>query len=153
MKETKRISGLFENLYEGNPWIDVTIKETLAKITANVAATHTFNEGNSIWQIVNHIISWRINVLKRVQGKVIKTPDNNYFEKIIDNSESAWKKTLKKLEDSQTQWLRFLENLDPDTFSKIYPNNQMNYYEHIHGILQHDAYHLGQIVLLAKFSF
>lgn len=26
-----------------------------------------------------------------------------------------------------------------------------NYYEHIHGILQHDAYHLGQITLLIKY--
>ena len=33
---------------------------------------------------------------------------------------------------------------------KVYPNNGMSYYEHIQGIIQHDAYHLGQIVLLAK---
>jgi uncharacterized damage-inducible protein DinB len=26
----------------------------------------------------------------------------------------------------------------------------MTYYEHIQGIIQHDAYHLGQIVLLSK---
>lgn len=153
MKEKIRISSLFGNLYDGNPWIDVTIKETLSKITAKVAANHAFTECNSIWEIVNHMISWRINVLKRVQGKNIKTPDNNYFEKIIDTSELAWEKTLKRLEDSQAQWLSFLEIIDPATFSKIYPNNQMNYYEHIHGILQHDAYHLGQIVLIAKFSF
>ena len=35
-------------------------------------------------------------------------------------------------------------------FEKIYPGNQLNYYEHIHGIIHHDIYHLGQIVLLAK---
>jgi uncharacterized damage-inducible protein DinB len=86
-----------------------------------------------------------------VQGQVVITPVNNYFEPITDNSPSAWKKTLKELKESQIQWLEFLQQLEPDTFSKVYPNNKMTYYEHIHGIIQHDAYHLGQITLLAKY--
>ena len=151
MKETKRITSLFEKLYEGSPWIDVNLSGALLEITAKQASTRVFDKYNSIWEIVNHLISWRLNVLKRVQGKFIKTPDNNYFENVIDNSDAAWKKTLQKLDGSQKQWLQFLDSFKSDNFSKIYPNNQMNYYEHIHGILQHDAYHLGQITLLIKY--
>ena len=44
----------------------------------------------------------------------------------------------------------FLEQLKTDQLEQEYPVNQMTYYEHIQGIIQHDAYHLGQIVLLAK---
>ncbi len=36
------------------------------------------------------------------------------------------------------------------SFEKIYPPEGQTYYEHIHGNIQHDAYHLGQIVMLAK---
>lgn len=151
MKETKRIISLFEKLYEGSPWIDVNLSGALSNITAKQASTRVFNKYNSIWEIVNHLISWRLNVLKRMQGKLIKTPDNNYFENVIDNSDTAWKKTLQKLDDSQKQWRQFLDSFKVDSFSKVYPNNQMNYYEHIHGILQHDAYHLGQITLLIKY--
>ena len=150
MKETKRIAGLFEKLYDGSPWIDVNLSDALAKITAKKAATHIFDNCNSIWEIVNHLINWRQNVLKRIQGKVIKTPDNNYFENIADSSDFAWKRTLEKLDNSQRQWLIFLDSFKADDFSKVYPNNQMTYYEHIHGIIQHDAYHLGQIILLTK---
>ena len=151
MKETKRITSLFEKLYEGSPWIDVNLRGVLSEITPKQASTRVLGKYNSIWEIVNHLISWRLNVLKRVQGKLIKTPDNNYFENVIDNSDAAWKKTLQKLDGSQKQWLQFLDSFKSDNFSKIYPNNQMNYYEHIHGILQHDAYHLGQITLLIKY--
>ena len=42
------------------------------------------------------------------------------------------------------------KTFDESDFDKIYPSNKMSYYEHIHGIIQHDAYHLGQIVLLTK---
>lgn len=151
MKETKRISSLFEKLYAGSPWIDVTIKETLAGISAKEAASHPLDKCNSVWEIVNHLISWRLNVLRRVQGEVITTPSHNYIEEIVDTSEAAWQITLQQLEDSQEKWLTFLENFQEDDFEKVYPNNQMNYYEHIHGIIQHDAYHLGQIVFLVKY--
>ncbi|HPH84699.1 MAG TPA: DinB family protein, partial [Ferruginibacter sp.] len=63
---------------------------------------------------------------------------------------AAWKKTLERLEASQQSWLDYLERLNTGSLNKIYPGNNMTYYEHIQGILQHDAYHLGQIVLLLK---
>ena len=151
MKENELIIKLFEDLFDGSPWIDVTIMGTLKGISSKNASKKISVNQNSIWEIVNHLISWRLNVLQRVQGKVIITPGNNYFEPITDSSPSAWERTLKELQDSQTQWLEFLKQLTPDTFSKVYPNNKMTYYEHIHGIIQHDAYHMGQITLLAKY--
>jgi len=152
MKETIRIISLFEKLYEGSPWIDVNINHTLTNISAKQASTRIFAKSNTIWEIVNHLISWRLNVLKRIQGEIIKTPENNYFEPVNDNSDAAWIKTLKEFKDSQQKWINCLVDFRSGDFSKVYPNNQMTYYEHIHGILQHDAYHLGQITLLAKFS-
>jgi uncharacterized damage-inducible protein DinB len=150
MKETERIKKLLEDLYEGSPWIDVNIIGTLEKITAEQAAKRVLTKCNSIWEIVNHLISWRLNVLQRIQGKVIKTPGNNYITPIEDPSPPAWKNTLKQLNDSQTQWIKFLETMKEEDFTKIYPGNGMTYYEHIHEIIQHDAYHLGQITLLVK---
>jgi uncharacterized damage-inducible protein DinB len=151
MKENELIIKLFEDLFEGSPWIDVNIMGTLETITAEKAFKKGFTQ-NSIWEIVNHLINWRLNVLQRVQGKVIESPANNYFEPVTDHSQAAWEKTLENLKGSQIQWLDFLKTIRPDTFSKVYPANNMTYYEHIHGIIQHDAYHLGQITLLAKYT-
>ena len=88
--------------------------------------------------------------MQRINGVIIDTPDDNYIEEIKDTTEIAWKDTLNTLEDSQKKWLEFLRTFDDADFEQIYPQNNMTYYEHIHGIIQHDAYHLGQIVLLAK---
>jgi len=151
MKENELIIKLFDDLFEGSPWIDINIMGTLEPIPAKKAFKKVSNQ-NSIWEIVNHLISWRLNVLQRVQGKVIKTPANNYFEPVTDHSKAAWEKTLEKLRDSQIQWTDFLKTINPDAFPKVYPANNMTYYEHIHGIIQHDAYHLGQITLLAKYA-
>lgn len=150
MKEAQRISSLYQKLYNGSPWIDITITAVLENITAEQAAKRALPNANSIWEITNHIIAWRANVIQRVQGTVITTPNHNYFESIKDTSDAAWRNTLEKLEATQTAWFQFLNNFKESDFENIYPNNEMSYYEHIHGIIQHDCYHLGQIVILTK---
>lgn len=150
MKETKRIVSLFEKLYDGEPWIDVTIQGTLSQISADQAFQRPIPNCNTIWEIVNHLIEWKINVLQRLKGKILVTPTNNYISPIVDSSEQAWDQTLKRLETVHNEWIEYLKQVDPESFESIYPPNQMTFYEHISGILQHDAYHLGQIVLLAK---
>ena len=150
MKETKRTLKLFADLYSADPWIGVNIHNTLQQISSAQAAKKIQPQWNSIWQITNHIISWRENVLKRIQGEVITTPTDNYMVSVYDTSEIAWQHTMERMEISQTKWLAFLEDCDKACFKEKYQANDMSYYEHIHGILQHDAYHLGQIVLLSK---
>ncbi|SRX55698.1 DinB family protein [Aequorivita sp. CIP111184] len=152
MNESKRIQTLFIDLYHGHPWLDVTLDDTLSFITAAQAVQRPIKDANTIWEIVNHIIAWRENVLKRVQGEIIETPSNNYIEKIKDPSEQAWRITREALETSQKKWLYFLGTFNEADFINEYPVNKLTYYQHIHGIIQHDAYHLGQIVLLAKIT-
>lgn len=150
MNESQRIQSLFTDLYHGHPWLDVTLEDTLGRITPEQAAQRPIKDGNTIWEIVNHIISWRENVLKRVQGEVLQTPSNNYIERIEDQSDEAWRQTLVALETTQKEWLYFLSTFNEADFNNEYSVNKLTYYQHIHGIIQHDAYHLGQIVLLAK---
>jgi uncharacterized damage-inducible protein DinB len=150
MKELKRITKLLDDIYEGSPWIDVNVMATLQNITADQAARKVAPQWNTIWEIVNHLISWRLNVLQRIQGKVLASPADNYFTAVRDISEEAWQNTMKKLEDSQEQWRRVLKKFKKKDLENTYPANDMSYYDHIQGIIQHDAYHLGQIVLLAK---
>ncbi len=150
MKENLRIKKLFEDLFAGEPWLDVNLVQTLEGIPWQQAAKKPAALPNSIWEIVNHIISWRENVLQRLQGKSIPTPEHNYFLPVEEHSEAAWNKSLLKLNESQAKWIHYLGEMDTTTFDTVYPANNKSAFEHIHGIIQHDAYHLGQIVLLAK---
>jgi uncharacterized damage-inducible protein DinB len=150
MKEKLRIKKLFEDLFDGDPWLDVTLMGTLGSIGAEQAAKKQANLPNSIWEIVHHVIHWRQNVLQRVQGQVIETPPDNYFRPIADPSLANWQHCIAELGRSQEHWLQFLEEMDEAQFDTPYAANNKTNYEHIHGIIQHDAYHLGQIVLMAK---
>ena len=150
MKETERISGLIKALYNGHPWLDVNMMDNLSKLTWLQAGRKVHPRLNTIWEIVDHLVSWRLNVLQRVQGEVIKTPADNYFAPVTERTEGDWTATLDRFQVSQDAWIQFLEQAGDETLEGVYPVNHMTYYEQIHGIIQHDAYHLGQIVLLAK---
>ncbi|MEO7176436.1 MAG: DinB family protein [Saprospiraceae bacterium] len=150
MKEIRRIKSLYDKLYDGSPWLDISILSVLSQINAQKAYSRPIANCNTIWEITNHIIQWREAVLRRVSGQILSAPANNYFELIDDSSEAAWEHTLQKLNEVQIKWTEFLDNFTEIQFDDIYPPNEMTYYEHIQGILQHDAYHLGQIVILAK---
>ena len=141
---------MYRQLYNGKPWIDVTIAGTLKKINAAKAAKRVSPKLNTIWEITLHLISWRKNVLERMQGKVIVTPAHNYFLKVGDTSPEAWLNTLKQFDKVQEDWLQYLDGIKKIDLEKVYEPNSMTNYTQIQGILQHDAYHLGQIVLLAK---
>lgn len=150
LMEKDRIIKMFTDLYNGKPWLDVTILGKLKGISAGKASAKVLPGWNSVWQIVNHLTNWRLEVLARMQGQTTVSPENNYFAPIGDKSEAAWKAALIRLDQSQSQWIEFLKSFNEEEFAKIYPDNNFTYYEHIHGILQHDAYHLGQIALLVK---
>ncbi len=126
------------------------IRGTLARLSATQANQRPFPNCNTIWEILDHLIAWKINVQQRLEGKVLTTPANNYFSAVTDSSETAWKETLKRFDLVQKQWIEYLKHFDSSQYETLYPPNQMTYYEHILGVLQHDAYHLGQIVILAK---
>lgn len=149
--EGMRIYSLFEDMYDGEPWLGVSIVPSLSGLTADQAAARPFDNCNTIWEIVNHMILWRGNVLMRLDDLALETPENNYIQKVVDTSAESWIATLMALEKSQKEWKSYLEEVTEEDFKKIYEPNKMDYYKHAHGILQHDAYHLGQIILLLKF--
>jgi uncharacterized damage-inducible protein DinB len=149
MDNLKYIKKLLNDHFSGNPWIDVTILSTLGELTAEQAAKKHGNL-NSIWQIVNHMISWREALLGRLMDKPVDVPDNNFISELSDTSDKAWQETIKKFEYSQQKILKFLENSKEDMLETISPTSGYSYYELTMSIMLHDTYHLGQIVLIKK---
>jgi uncharacterized damage-inducible protein DinB len=150
MRETAQILALFKDLYNGDDtFLDVTLVGVIGNVTAENAAKKP-SGANSIWEITNHLIAWRENVLQRVSGTVIITPEHNYFIPISDTSQAAWHQTFELLKLSQQKWEDFLGSFSDEQLASVYQRNGLTHYQHIHSIIQHDAYHLGQIVLIAK---
>lgn len=152
MNESKRIAKLFSDWYGGNPWSYIKLMDILKDITAEQAAKRPIQNANTIWQLVQHCVEWRINVLRKMKGEDFKSAEDNYLSNPTDISEEAWKNLLERFTANEKDWQNYLNNLEDENLNEGYKpsKNEFTNYEVIHGLLHHDNYHFGQIVMLKK---
>ena len=67
-----------------------------------------------------------------------------------DTSEAAWENALAELERGHRQLRQSISALSDDRLGNIVPGKEDSVYVLLHGIVQHDLYHAGQIALLKK---
>ncbi len=152
MHESKRIAKLFSDWYDGNPWTYIKLSDILKDITAEQAAKRPIQNANTIWQLVQHCVEWRINVLRKIQGEEFQSPEDNYLHMPEDISEEAWKELQERYAKNETDWQNYLLHLNDALLDDGYKpsKNEFTNYEVIHGLLHHDNYHFGQIMMLKK---
>ena len=137
------------DLQHGDGWIGVNFKTALHDVTAEIAARKLSENTNSIWQLVNHLIYWRTIVVTRLNGSTDHPPFADFLlPEAID--EAHWKQTLHDFEAAYHLQRSTMLHFKEDNLHKSSPKKDQTYFELLIGSLQHDAYHLGQIVLLKK---
>ncbi|UYQ95035.1 DinB family protein [Chitinophaga horti] len=141
-----------EHLYSGQPWLDVTLLEHLQSITPE-QALRRLNGCNNTWEIVNHLIFWHQNVMRKLRGE---NPDQEGdlpdFYLPENTNEENWQNTLKRLEHSVQLMADAMRNYPEEKLYGLVPNTQHSSYYYMQGVVEHAAYHLGQIVLLHKYA-
>jgi len=149
MTELQKITQLFSDLQKGECWIGLNLKDALTGINAETALYRRNENGNNIWQLVNHLIYWRKTVMIRLNGKEeIPTMPDFYFPE--ERNEKLWQETVIEFEAVSALLLDAIKAFDETKLNIASPKEGQTYYQLLMGCLQHDAYHMGQIVLLKK---
>ena len=145
--EMNRIAKLFADLQHGDCWIGINFKDALADIDMIKAIAVHHTNGNCIWQLVNHIIYWRTVTVTRLGGSMLYPPFSDFMlpEEL---SEQKWKQTLLDFETAYHQLRSAILHFKPENLQNPSPKKEQTYYDLVMGCLQHDAYHLGQMMLL-----
>ncbi|MGG9971930.1 DinB family protein [Ferruginibacter sp. SUN002] len=147
--EINRILKLFTEMHHGYCWIGVNFKTALQGLNAEKAGSRNIENGNSIWMLVSHIIYWRTTVVNRLEG-TLDTPPFRDFTLPEAFTDETWKQSLKDFESTYHLLIKTIKHFNEKKLQEPSPKNGQTYYDLIMGCLQHDAYHLGQIILLKK---
>jgi uncharacterized damage-inducible protein DinB len=151
MTETHRINSQLKRAYQGEAWHGPSLSELLDGVTAEQAAARPIAGAHSIWELVNHIIAWEQISKRRLEGDAMKNPpDEVNFPPVNDTSESAWQKTLEQLAASNQSLRNAVKQFDDSRLDDLVPEAGYSNYFMLHGVIQHDLYHAGQIALLKK---
>ena len=150
--EISRIIEQFKFAYEGPAWHGPAILEIISKISLK-DATKQLGESHNIAETVYHMIAWRLYLIKHLQGDPIyDVDDEDNFTKMNTLSEKEWEALKSNLDKSQKELSDLLALQTDELLSKKVENRKFNYYKLIHGVIQHDLYHLGQIKLLINYA-
>ena len=136
MREIERIKDQLRRAFEGPAWHGPSVKELVADITAEKAATRPLAGAHSIWEIVLHIAAWDEGVRRRLAGDRAELSTEEDWPPVTDTSEAAWREAL--------------DNLDEARLSEPIVEGMSSVYVTLHGVIQHDLYHAGQIALLKR---
>jgi len=151
MTETHRINSQLKRAQEGQAWHGPSLRDLLEGVTAEQAAAKPIPNAHSVWELVNHIIAWEQIARKRLEGaEEIAIPDDVNFPPVTDASEAAWQATMQSLEASHRGLRDSIKKIDDVRLEEITPGTSYSNYVLLHGVIQHDLYHAGQIALLKK---
>jgi len=151
MSELERIAEQLRKAFEGEAWHGPSMRELLASTTRGQAAKRPIPGAHNIWEIVLHIGVWESVVRRRLLGESITdlAPEEDW-PPVHDVSEPAWRKTLEDFEQGHIQLRQSITQLTDERLSETVPGKDYTVYVLLHGIIQHDLYHAGQIALLKK---
>jgi uncharacterized damage-inducible protein DinB len=150
MSETRRIKDQLRRAFEGEAWHGPSLMELLADVTAEHAAARPIPGVHSIWELVLHIAFWENISRKRIEGDDSKYQAEDGLFTITDSNEAAWQQALEKLKSTNESLREAVAKLDNDKLKEKAAGQEYSIYFLLHGVIQHDLYHAGQIALLKK---
>lgn len=154
MSEIDRISDQFRRAFDGDAWHGPSVMKVLEGVTAKQAASHPIAGAHSIWELVNHIGAWEKACFRRLNGDPAQLTDDEDWPAVTDTSDSAWENTKRELAVNHEALLSAVAAQDESRLDQpiIKDASKPSYsvYVTLHGGVQHDLYHAGQIAILKK---
>jgi uncharacterized damage-inducible protein DinB len=152
MEEIHRIDDQLRRAFEGHAWHGPSMREVVADVTAERAAARPVSGAHSIWEIVLHVTAWQVGVRRRVEGERLELSPHEDWPPVTDTSEAAWRQALATLERTHTELRSTASRLADSRLQEKVTGQDHSVYMTLHGLIQHNLYHAGQIALLKKAS-
>lgn len=157
MPDTSFFATQVEQTQTGHPWYGPPITQVVEGLTAPQAAARPIPGAHSIWEIVLHMTGWVREVRRRLEQGKPRMPDDGDWPDSPQATEGNWWQSLDELQTAHAELREALQQF-PET--KLTDNvgtaqdqslgSGVSYMVMLQGLLQHDAYHLGQVALLKR---
>lgn len=132
-------------------WHGSALAELLIDVTPSQAAARPIEGAHTIWELVLHVTSWTEIARERLVGsaKGDPTPEEDW-PPVRDTSPEAWRTTLERLKEAHRELAADVAKHDDSMLIGRVPGKDHSVLTMVHGIVEHDAYHGGQIAILKK---
>ena len=157
MNEIARIVDQLEREHAGEPWHGSPLSVILEGVTWQQAAARPLAGAHSIWELVLHMAGWKNEVRHRLAGAPAGEPEEGDWPAVGQAGPDTWAAAVEKLQLAHRLLVSAIKDFPEQNLyipindaREQVPGAGTTYYELLHGIVQHDVYHAGQIVILKK---
>ena len=152
MTEAQRIADQHRRAHEGEAWHGPPIQDLLAVVDAPGAAVRSIPDAHTIWEIVLHITAWNDAARRRVEGDPAELTDKEDWPDVGDTRGAAWDDAVATLRTTGQALRDAIGELADGELQATVVGADYSLYALLHGVVQHDLYHAGQIAFLRKLS-
>jgi len=150
MSEVYRILDQYDRAMNGDAWHGDTVWKILEDITPEEAAMYARANAHNIWELVSHMTFWETEVYRRLKHLPARSPAKLNFPATPEVTAENWNKTLRDFRQSNDDFRSAVAELDDAKLDHALPGRDKSEYVEVHGVIQHNLYHAGQIALLRK---
>lgn len=146
---SKELARHIREIHFGTNWTWANMQEHLKDVDYK-AATTAVKDCNTIALLVFHMNYYLNAVSNRVAGNPLTGKHEDSFKVPAIETEDAWQAMLSKTWQDAESFAALVENLSE---AQLWENINERYgtvYRNIQGVIEHNHYHLGQIVVLKK---
>ena len=137
-------------VYEGEPWYGEPLTSKLNKIRQEAASPSDLNKTASY---VQHLINWRKFVMEKFQGHAefdFELNSKADWTEIDLQQFSDWDHLIAELRVTQEELIQLISHQNDDGLFLKVPGKNYTYAHMLHGLIQHEVYHTGQIAVYWK---
>ena len=152
MTEVQRILDQLKRAYEGEAWHGPSVKEVLAGVTAQQAHARPIANAHTIYELVRHTAVWEDAGRRRLEGDRARIPISSPedWPPPDDTSEAGWEQAKAALDRGHQNLVEATKRVDESKLDAPILEGLSSVYVTLHGVIQHDLYHAGQIAILKK---
>lgn len=157
MSLRQTLSHRLRETWNGNPWYGDSSARILGGISSADAVRRLAPGTHTIWEIVLHMTAWTETVAARVRGRGARAPERGDWPAQPDASPAAWAAAVEALAAAREDLLRAIDEAHEEDLHVHVRNHSPPFADTgvsragtVAGLIEHDAYHLGQIALLKR---
>jgi uncharacterized damage-inducible protein DinB len=149
--EVARLADQLERSFRGGAWQGPALLEALADVDSATASHRPIPGAHSIGEITAHAAFWIDAARRRLDGDPVDdvAPEADW-PRGEERTERGWKAILDRLEAAHRGLHARVLGLDDEQLEGPAAGSDPTVRGLLLGLLQHNAYHAGQIVLLGK---
>ena len=133
----------------GPAWSGPSVAEVLNDVDATVAARRVLPNAHTIWELTLHIAAWEEIARGRLLGGRDEVTPEMDWPPVGDTDAHGWNETLQRLALTHEALRVAIEQFPEERFDQPL-NEKVTAAVLLHGVVQHDLYHAGQIAILRK---